>query len=78
MFTDRRSTVLPAAEWAVAREEAGPGRVVPDGCMDIVWISDRLVVAGPDTVAFTTWMETGETASGVRMDPGVGRAEMGG
>jgi AraC-like DNA-binding protein len=77
MFTDRRSTVLPAAEWTVTREEAGPGRVVPDGCMDIVWIGDRLIVAGPDTVAFTTWMETGETASGIRMDPGVGPLVLG-
>ncbi|MDR2565447.1 MAG: helix-turn-helix domain-containing protein [Bifidobacteriaceae bacterium] len=45
--------------------------------MDIVWIGGRLIVAGPDTVAFTVWMEAGQAASGIRMDPGVGPLVLG-
>jgi AraC-like DNA-binding protein len=45
--------------------------------MDIVWIGDRLVVAGPDTAAFAVWMGAGGTASGIRMDPGVGPLVLG-
>lgn len=29
----------------------GPGRVLPDGCMDLLWLDGALVVAGPDTTA---------------------------
>ncbi len=29
----------------------GPGRVLPDGCMDLLWHDGRLLVAGPDTHA---------------------------
>jgi hypothetical protein len=32
----------------------GPGnvvRVLPDGCMDLIWMDGRVMVAGPDTTA---------------------------
>ena len=31
-----------------------PVRVLPDGCMDLIRMSDRVVVAGPDTTAFVS------------------------
>lgn len=49
----------------------GPGaRVLPDGCMDLLWSAGTLSVAGPDTTAFLT---TGapEWTAGVRFRPGV-------
>ncbi|CQD23725.1 AraC family transcriptional regulator [Mycolicibacterium peregrinum] len=33
---------------------AEPGRVLPDGCMDLIEMDDKIVVAGPDTTAFVT------------------------
>ncbi|ALI24794.1 helix-turn-helix domain-containing protein [Mycolicibacterium fortuitum] len=33
---------------------AEPGRVLPDGCMDLIEMDDKIVVAGPDTTAFIT------------------------
>lgn len=47
----------------------GVQRVVPDGCMDIIWMGGRLHVAGPDTSAFLA--ETDGDVVGVRFRPGV-------
>jgi AraC-like DNA-binding protein len=48
-------------------------RVVPDGCMDLIWIpaSGRLELAGPDTAAFTVAMPPGSRMFGVRFRPGM-------
>lgn len=44
-------------------------RVLPDGCMDLIEMDDRVVVAGPDTTAFITEQEG--AATGIRFRPGV-------
>ncbi|RSM64596.1 AraC family transcriptional regulator [Kibdelosporangium aridum] len=48
--------------------KVGVQRVVPDGCMDLIWNGERLHVAGPDTQAFLT--EANGTTVGVRFQPG--------
>ena len=53
-------------------------RVLPDGCIDVIWSSrDGLFVAGPDTVAQLATMEAGESMVGLRLPPGVGPAVLG-
>jgi AraC-like DNA-binding protein len=47
----------------------GVQRVVPDGCMDLMWFGGQLVVAGPDTVANLAKVD-GFTV-GVRFRPGM-------
>ncbi|CAM3465133.1 helix-turn-helix domain-containing protein [Kibdelosporangium persicum] len=49
--------------------KVGVQRVIPDGCMDIIFNGENLVVAGPDTEAFLT--EATGTGVGVRFQPGV-------
>ena len=58
-----------ACTWA---DEARPGlRVLPDGCIDIVWIGDEaLTVAGPDTAANVIGLPAGTLTVGVRFRPG--------
>jgi len=58
-----------ACTWA---DEARPGlRVLPDGCIDIVWIGDEaLTVAGPDTAANVIGLPEGTLTVGVRFRPG--------
>lgn len=46
-------------------------RVVPDACIDFVWHSARLQVAGPDTGAFMSPLTPGEAVVGLRLRPGV-------
>jgi len=47
-----------------------PVRVLPDGCMDLIRMEHRIVVAGPDTTASVTLRE-GEPFAGIRFRPGV-------
>jgi AraC-like DNA-binding protein len=46
------------------------GLVMPDGCMDLMWTGDELIVAGPDTVAHLADGD-GRTVVGVRFQPGI-------
>lgn len=49
---------------------AEPGRVLPDGCMDLIRMDGRVVVAGPDTSAHHSGPHR-ETVCGLRFRPGV-------
>ena len=48
----------------------GPVRVLPDGCMDLIRMDGRTVVAGPDTTASVS-VRAGEPFVGLRFHPGV-------
>ncbi|GAA2596256.1 helix-turn-helix transcriptional regulator [Streptomyces axinellae] len=48
------------------------GRVLPDGCMDLLLWDGELVVAGPDTHAFESVERLGEPVTGLRLPPGAG------
>jgi AraC-like DNA-binding protein len=57
--------------WEVEARDDHAHRVMPDGCMDLVWTEGGgLRVAGPSTVAFDSPMARGTSAVGVRMRPG--------
>jgi AraC-like DNA-binding protein len=47
-----------------------PVRVLPDGCMDLMRLDGRIVVAGPDTTASVSRRD-GEPFVGLRFHPGV-------
>jgi AraC-like DNA-binding protein len=53
------------------------GAIFPDGCVDVVWRGDRLVVAGPATAPLTTDMPWGVPVFGVRFRLGVAGAALG-
>lgn len=49
----------------------GVARVVPDGCVDLIWIDDRPpVIAGPATLPTVHPLAAGTTFLGVRFRPG--------
>jgi AraC-like DNA-binding protein len=79
----RERTVGPdlagAVLWTDVRgRHAPPGRVLPDGCMDLIWSSvSGLFVAGPDTAAQIVGGPAGERYVGLRLAPGVGPAVLG-
>ena len=53
-------------------------RIVPDGCIDLIWEAGReLVIAGPDTGARTVALPAGTLSSGVRLRPGAAGAFLG-
>lgn len=69
MYRERPSSVPGAVVWT-GTSDGTPGRVLPDGCMDLLWMDGHLVVAGPDTVAFESWQPAGAVRSGLRFAPG--------
>ena len=54
-----------------ASEAEQPARVVPDGCIDLIWMESGLVVAGPDRQAWTGPLASGAEIVGLRFRPGV-------
>jgi AraC-like DNA-binding protein len=55
---------------AIHRDHVGPIAVVPDGCVDLVWWGDRIVVAGPDISSAHSVPTPGTTLLGLRFQPG--------
>ncbi|GAA2776347.1 helix-turn-helix domain-containing protein [Saccharopolyspora taberi] len=45
-------------------------RIIPDGCVDLIWIGGRLELAGPDSGPRLVDLPPGTAAGGVRMRPG--------
>ncbi|MEU1256490.1 helix-turn-helix domain-containing protein [Streptomyces chartreusis] len=76
MYAERASRLPGAVVWTNTPDEHGAGRVLPDGCMDLLWNDGRLLVAGPDTRAYVTYGESSGWA-GVRFFPGTAPAVLG-
>jgi len=53
------------------------GAILPDGCVDLVWGGDRLVIAGPATVASLPNVPAGVPVFGVRFRIGVAGTGLG-
>jgi len=47
-----------------------PVAVVPDGCVDLLWVGDRMMVAGPDLTAAHPVLPPGDPVVAVRFRPG--------
>jgi AraC-like DNA-binding protein len=52
-------------------------RVLPDGCLDLIWVGGELLVAGPDAVAHLAAARPGSRYVGLRFPPGVGPTVLG-
>jgi AraC-like DNA-binding protein len=52
-------------------------RVLPDACVDVVWVGGRLTVAGPATEAVLVDIPAGATSFGVRFRVGAAGAALG-
>jgi AraC-like DNA-binding protein len=51
--------------------------VLPDGCVDLVWNGERLLVAGPDTRPAPTPRRPGQAFAGLRFPPGLAGPALG-
>lgn len=69
---------LPGAVCWTSVSGGAPVRVLPDGCLDLLWSSrSGLLVAGPDRIAYLTDPTPGERWLGLRLPPGIGPAVFG-
>ncbi|MGW0818430.1 helix-turn-helix domain-containing protein [Streptomyces viridiviolaceus] len=76
MYAERASRLAGAVVWTNTPSGSGAGRVLPDGCMDLLWKEGRLLVAGPDTRAYVTEDAPARWA-GIRFPPGTAPALLG-
>ncbi len=79
MYREWKSPLFPGAViWTRTVGAGGAShRIVPDGCLDIIWASGTLRVAGPDTRAHLSESRPGAAYLGMRFAPGTGPAVLG-
>ncbi|MBB5893929.1 helix-turn-helix transcriptional regulator [Kutzneria kofuensis] len=58
-------------------DEPRTHRILPDGCLDLIWSDGHLLVAGPDTVAHEMTSPAGRVYAGLRFMPGTGPSVFG-
>lgn len=77
-YRERPSPVLPGAVLWTRTTAGGSARVLPDGCMDLIWSDPGgLLVAGPDTRAHLAADPPGTRYVGLRFAPGTGPLVLG-
>ncbi|WP_053207539.1 helix-turn-helix domain-containing protein [Jiangella muralis] len=77
MYRERPSTIAHAVVWSSTVTADQAHRVLPDGCLDLLWSGGRLMVAGPDTVAHLASWRAGTPFVGLRLGSGVGPRVLG-
>jgi AraC-like DNA-binding protein len=82
VYSERPSTVAGGVVWthtSAPSDALSPGqnRILPDGCMDIIWSDGRLLVAGPDTSAVVMAAAAGSSSTGLRFAPGFAPSVLG-
>jgi AraC-like DNA-binding protein len=79
MYQERAAVAVPGAVLWTRR--TGPDgelvRVLPDGCMDLIWMGGTLAVAGPDTAAHVVDSRGGDSFTGLRFAPGTAAPVLG-
>jgi len=79
MYRESASRIPGARLWnrepvgGVDRDQA----ILPDGCVDLIWLDGELLVAGPDTVAQRTTIRAASRYRAIRLPPGMGPAVLG-
>ncbi|MFE5091390.1 DUF6597 domain-containing transcriptional factor [Streptomyces sp. NPDC056638] len=76
-YEERASRFDGATVWTLSVPGGSVHPVLPDGCMDLLWVGGRLLVAGPDTRAGTSAVGTGGQYTGIRFAPGTAPALLG-
>lgn len=71
-YREYRAAGLACAWTAALPRDAEPfvQRVVPDGCVDLIWSDGGVLVAGPDTGPVPAVMRPGDAMVAVRFRPG--------
>jgi AraC-like DNA-binding protein len=67
-----------ACTWERRGEGAAPVRVLPDGCIDVIWTEGSgVALVGPNTTAFEATVPAGRRMVGARLRPGAAPALLG-
>jgi AraC-like DNA-binding protein len=78
MYAERASRLPDTVVWTrTVGPDATTIRVLPDGCLDLMWVGGTLVVAGPDTSAQLTTGAAGDRFVALRFARGAGPRVLG-
>ncbi|CAM3658734.1 helix-turn-helix domain-containing protein [Nocardiopsis rhodophaea] len=79
MYRERRSQVPGTVLWRGRADGVieAEQRVLPDGCIDLIWVGGALLVAGPDTAAHSAVWRPDADIIGLRFAPGTGPTVLG-
>jgi AraC-like DNA-binding protein len=73
MYEERAAQLPHVVAWrSVAPPGGGLVRVLPDGCLDLIWTDGAVVVAGPDTVTEVSVAPPGSRSFALRFAAGTG------
>ncbi len=76
MYRERASRIPGAFVWTAVAESTAT-RVLPDGCIDLLWDGRDVYVAGPDTRAHRHESPVGSVMHGLRFAPGAAPSVLG-
>ena len=76
-YRERETGVPGVVLWQKTEPRPAMGRILPDGCMDLIWDGARLFVAGPDTRARWHLPDADASFVGLRFSRGIGPAFLG-
>ncbi|GAA2571775.1 helix-turn-helix transcriptional regulator [Winogradskya consettensis] len=78
MYRERPSALPHVIAWrSVVPPGTPPGRILPDGCLDVIWQDGTVYVAGPDTTAQVVPTAAGSRFFALRFADGVGPGILG-
>ncbi|MFC0433127.1 helix-turn-helix transcriptional regulator [Kutzneria buriramensis] len=77
MYREWATGLAGAVAWSRVVDEPEAHRILPDGCLDLIWSDGRLIVAGPDTIAHEMTSPAGRVYAGLRFMPGTGPSVLG-
>jgi AraC-like DNA-binding protein len=75
-YGERASALDGATVWTKVADGYSSW-ILPDGCIDVIWDSRELMVAGPDTIAHRSHASLGTPYVALRFDSGVGPTVLG-
>lgn len=77
MHEERPSRLDGAVLWRNTTESSSTSRILPDGCMDLIWDGASLTVVGPDRQARLVHDRHGTVRHAIRFFPGQGPSVVG-
>jgi AraC-like DNA-binding protein len=78
VYREHPSRIPGVVAWQrIAPPGAPAARILPDGCLDLIWRDGELLIAGPDRTAQVMFPTAGAVFTALRFPPGVGPAVFG-
>ncbi|MFI5492879.1 helix-turn-helix domain-containing protein [Actinoplanes sp. NPDC051859] len=78
MYAERSSALPHVVAWTSVTPPGGTAkRILPDGCLDVIWSQGAVFIAGPDTSAQLTTSPSGSRHAGLQFAVGTGAAVLG-